>query len=855
MFYNLITKRKMPYRKRSTEIFFTLFIIIISLGIVSTLWTIGLNVDLIFYYNLDETSGTEAEESVSGVIDITGLTDNWTTGILGNGYWFPGVGDVDTGINLSQFGTNFTMNFWLNRTGTMDVGARIFDSDPDLLIRVNRENNIDVRFNGTETPGVDTILVLGRWYMITITRNDSGVAVWLNGTLNQTAELSEDFFIGQNFCFGSGGTACGVETRVDNLIIDEIGFWNRTLNTTELLELYNNTEGITRLPNNSQVILNTPTNNTIALSSNQTFVATITQSVRIDTIANATLYIYYSNGSLFNDTIIQNLSGVTNTTNLNLTNLPLDTFVWNVFGCWNNTDASIECVFAPGNFTLTTGFSINNVSFNTPVSEGSQQIFSLNLTYDLLTHNLEPRFHYNNTVFNPSISVIAGDTILSNQFAIPGLLSNANLTLFWDLDFTNIDTSNVFSFNTTENNQSVLILNIDDCSVFTNEILNFTMVDEETQIQLSGSVATNDSTDMDIAVNIFDSLRESLILEISNNFTVNPVRICLESGLLNDSDYSMDVIVNYEVDGLYASEFYNIVNVSLNGNYTARGITLFDLNISDSTPFLLTFTGENYLPEGDVLVNVNRQYIEENVFKTVELPITDDNGRTILNLVRNDVIYNLRMIKNGQLIGNFERIRAFCEDPLLQNCQITLAATPTIDEFTYDSTTDLIYTALPTYDPNASTVTFDFIIASGLSKTVNLNVTRSDIFGNRTICENSLTSASGTLICSIDPGITDTRLITGVSVDEITVILSSIRVNVSDLGTVGYVAWFILTLILIFIFGDTKSGVLISLLVSYIGAAILGINRATILGISSAGIWIIVITVLGLWRLNRDKIQ
>lgn len=838
-------------------------ILLLGLTIILSLSSINaiLQDDIIAYWKLDETTGTVVD-SVNGIYDGTdvGGVGRGFSGIISNSFNF--TAEADSYVNLTNptftciGDLNCSISIWVNTTFSGDSfiwwqGNQSLNSYFSLLITSSGSIQLQMRNDAGVLLSIinDSANTInnGYWQHIVATFNTTTALLYVNGTLINQSVLSGTFTGGEIEFFGRGVEAGNFYKG----LLDEIAIFNKTLTASEVSDLFNNRTGLSYPFIGVDVVLNSPTDNLITAEDNIIFNTTLTPTDV--NLTNATFFLWNSTNDIVNETTNVLTGDVANTTLFNITNIAFGIYQWNVLGSGTDSLGINFSSFAPSNFTLTTGFSINNISFNSPVTEGSQQIFSLNLTYSLLTHNLEPKFHYNNTLFSPFISVIGGDTILTNQLLTTGLTTSANRTLFWELDFIDRDTSIVFSFNTTENNQSVLNLDIDDCSVFTNEILNFTMVNEETQVQIVGEV--NATTDMDIAVNIFDSLRQSTILEFSNNFTINPVRICLESGLLNDSDYSMDVIVNYEVKGLYASEFYNIVNASLDGNYTARGITLFDLNISDSTVFQLIFTGENYLPEGDVLVNVDRQYIEENVFKTVELPITDFDGKTILNLVRNDVIYNLRMIKNGILIGNFERIRAFCEDPLLQNCQITLAASSDREDFTYDNVTGLIYPSLPIYNANTSTVTFDFIVASGLPKTVRLNVTRSDIFGNRTICENSLTSASGTLICPIDSGLTDTRLLTGVSVNEITVILSTIRINVTDLGTVGYVAWFILTLILIFIFGDTKSGVLISLLVSYIGAAILGINRATILGIGSAGIWIIVITVLGLWRLNREKIQ
>ncbi len=848
MFYNLPTKRILLFS----------LIMLLSLNFTGAL----LIDDIIGYWRLDGTTGTVVD-SVDGIYngtDVGGLGRGFL-GIINSSFNF--TGETNSYVNLTTptltcaGDLNCSISIWVNTTfsdseffwwqGNNSDSSRTF-----LSMNTNGSVNFQLANDAAALTNVHTeILDNGYWQHLVAVLNGSSMLIYWNGTLAMQRAITGTMTSGEIERIGAGRDG-SLQPYMG--LLDEIGIWNRTLTTQEVSDLFNNGDGLTFPFPSVIVTLDDPTDGLITNLLNITFNATLTPLSGLSlNLTNATLFLHNSTGAIFNQTTNIVTGNATNTTSFTVIDITLGEYKWNVFGCGINLTSDTLCNFATSNFTLTTGFSINNITFNSPVSEGSQQTFTLNLTYDLLTHNLEPSFHYNNTIFSPTISTIGGDTILTNQILITGLPTSANRTLFWELDFINQDTSSVFSFNTTEENQSVLNLAIDDCSVFTNEILNFTMVDEETQV-IFEIPATNAT--MDIAINIFDSLRQSLILEFSNNFTtINPIRICLESALLNDSDYSLDTIVNYEVDGLYASEFYNIVNATLNANFTAREITLFDLNISDSTPFLLTFTGVDYLPESDVLVNIDRQYIEENVFKTVELPITDINGQTILHLVRNDVIYNLKMVKNGELIGNFQNIRAFCEDPLLQNCQISLSASPTIDDFTYDSTTDLIFSSLPIYDPNASTVSFDFVVSSGLPKTVTLNVTRSDIFGNRTICDNSLTSASGTLICSIDPNIQDTTLITGVAVDGITVILATIRVNVNDLGPVGYVAWFIITLILIFVFGDTKSGVLISLLASYIGAALLGVNRSSILGISSAGIWIIVITVLGLWRLNRDKIQ
>ena len=42
---------------------------------------------------------------------------------------------------------------------------------------------------------------------------------------------------------------------------------------------------------------------------------------------------------------------------------------------------------------------------------------------------------------------------------------------------------------------------------------------------------------------------------------------------------------------------------------------------------------------------------------------------------------------------------------------------------------------------------------------------------------------------------------------------------------------------------------------SFIGAIALGITRGSIVGVGSAGIWVLAIAILGIWKLNKDNPQ
>jgi len=591
------------------------------------------------------------------------------------------------------------------------------------------------------------------------------------------------------------------------------------------------------------VTLNTPSNGFSTASSELIFNATA--SPTLVNLTNATLLLYNSSTELFlESTSVMNIT--VNRTSFNVSTLITGDFIWNVQFCGsiNNASGGTVCNVALSNFTFNVGIQQLNSSFNNQTIEGNLEDFLQNVTLVSGTSISKAELIYNGTANIGEIIQGSSSTILRKQkLLVPNINQISNFSFFWSLTL-----SDGAVFNLSQSNQTVLNISIDDCTLFTNEILNFTVVDEELQTFLPNAT-------LETAINIFDIGRSNSILNLSGNFT-NPTTICLDINLTASSQYSLDTVVRYE-DSLHANEYYNIVNLSLTNNTPRQDVRLFDLNLSDSTPFRVTFTGDNFLPVPDALVFLDRQYISENLFKTVELPLTDPNGQTILHLVRNDVVYNIRFLDSGgNILGSFEEITAFCEDPLLQNCQISLSSTSNISStFNYDELTGLVFSSNPIFNSTTSKVSFNFIVPGGISKTVVMNVTRNDVFGNRTVCENSLTSSSGTLSCSVDPAISDTTLSSVVTVNGEIILLSSINIDSTSLGSIGYVLWFVLTLLLIFGFGDSKNMVLVSLLIGYVGALLLGITKGTILGFGAAGTWIVIITLLGIWRLNRDKTQ
>lgn len=539
---------------------------------------------------------------------------------------------------------------------------------------------------------------------------------------------------------------------------------------------------------------------------------------------------------------------------------------------YNSINTTINCITEnQTNFTYVSG--VNNITvfvndtlsnFNSTTRSWTVTIIEINQTFDNETLEGSTQdisaiinlaggesisaviLSYNGTSSTGTTSTVGGNVeVLRSGFVTPGVNVETNITFQWSIVL-----SGGAIINLTQQNQTILKIGIDNCSTFTNKILNLTMVDEREQTLISIG------TEVEVAINIFSSDRSSEVIDFSEQFdNVNPIGICLDVNISGGISYSLDSIIRYTATD-YANEYYNIINFTLNNNSGTQNITLFDLNITDSTDFQLVFTGEDFLPVENALVLVERQYISENVFKTVELPKTDSNGQTILHLVRNDVIYNIVVIKGGVVLGNFANVIAFCQDFTIGACSLALnAISNTSLVFNYDDEIGLIFQENTQYNETTGIASFSFASTSGTARIVNMRIERRDVFGNRTICENTLVSSSGSVSCQVDLSLEDTTLLSIISVDGEERIYSEIILDGTAYGQNGYSIFFIFAIAMVLMFSGSKTWTLVGVSLNYIVGVSMGLIVGGIAGLGSTGIFILIITMVGIWQLNKERKQ
>lgn len=520
-------------------------------------------------------------------------------------------------------------------------------------------------------------------------------------------------------------------------------------------------------------------------------------------------------------------------------------FNWNVEGC--ALDGT--CGFSTrGNFTLANNLDFTSETFQTEITTGATSNFELNFSSFGKTLN-NVFLTYNNTNFT-TVIIQNGDNYSMNlDIVSPVVTATTNISFFWSLfysDGTNIERS--------PNNQTINTISLDDCSTNTVLVYNYTMLDEELKTPISNST-------VDLAINIFDLTQENIIVNFSQRFQhTNPVQVCLANNLTEES-YRVYSIAKYSANDTvtgknYAQEYHNILNGSLTNQTIPTNIDLLDLNIDDSTDFQLTFRDAQAGLAPNILVTVFRQYVQDNDFKVVEAPLTDSDGQTVLHLVRNDAIYNMIMInEGGQVVATFNNLIAFCQDFTIGSCTIRLNAPADVtDLYDYDTDIGVSYTA-PVFDNSTGLVSLDFVSLNLSVVTVRLEVTKSGNFGNRTVCDVSLTSVSGTLDCNVSTIVSTDRFLFAsffVNSDLKAMFPIDLEANRTLFG-VANGAFFAIIIILIIITAlmNDKKAIMVGLGAGWIIVLGLGLVNGSVFGIFASGIWILISIIIVLWKMSR----
>lgn len=710
--------------------------------------------DLISYHSFDQSSTSTVLNNVSGsgtTLEVTNSDWAWVPGKLGNSINITGNSGGVVRLNFTdltdyQVGSNdFTMNFWFRANA--DGGA---NDDPELWIIRNpsisvpdplRIQNIgtsnNFRWGDTINPGN---YVNNRvWKMATAIKNGSSCSLYLNGTLTHVDDCTgEDWSTIAHINFGNDLINPDFE---GSIAFDEAGFWMRALDQGDIDDLWNNGNAIDYADIEETVKLNliSPANNTDISTNGTNFhvSGTVTPDFNLTNIT----YFVWDDSGLFNETTVTNY-----TNNQTFSNtLFIDSFIqgdyeWGSEICYENSTFN-DCLTSVNNSFSVEDVSVVSEEYESPIIEGSLNTFSLNVStfegFRITTIDLI----YNETLYNTNLNEYKDNFYRSTvSLDTPLVSTNENVNFFWNITLDNGEFRN-----TSVNTQTITNLIIDDCSSGTEVLFNYTLYDEDTKNFLDG---TSENTSISLDLNFYKT--DGTIIP-SINFSqeydeVNPALVCANSDLGN-SEFRIFSVAEYSSTNRF-SEFYNIQNYLLTSSTDEVNISLYNLNSSRGEAFNIIYKGEDFVPSENTVVQIQRKYIADGIFRTVEVPSTGGDGIAVGHLIPNDVIYNLVFIQNGTVLDTFSNIVAKCQNPSISECQINLNAFISGDNLFDLINEDDFFSSL-SFNRDTMTVSSVFGITSSVPGEVILNVTQFDNRGNINVCSDSLTSTTGTLSCVV----------------------------------------------------------------------------------------------------------
>lgn len=712
--------------------------------------------NLTAYWNFGQSSGIEPDK-VDGTSNISsgdfiGVTRGVNGGVVGKSIRLDGNDDYfNISQNINEYNlTSIAISFWFNWTGETATGDNngLYtlisfhnQSAESKSMFLNIDNRSSGRSNGlyfqiynkrleTGATFPDTF-DLTKWHNIILVKNITSWGLWVDGTLrNSTTAIETNL---SNLVNQGGNLRWSTNNYFgyDNITgcIDEIGIWNYSLTANEILDIYNNgTAGIGYLPRGASVSLDDPDDSSYLMN---TIVFNSTITPTNITLKNATLYLYYENGTLFNKTT-NSLTGTSVIiTTFNATGIPPQSYFWNVYACGNKDSGSSLCSFAESNNTFNYGYKINSETYDTSVGDLSNATFIINITLQsglTATANLI----YNGTSYLATKTTVGGDTIFTNNIDIPPVNSSSSKNFFWTLFLTNhYPTSGV---NTTERTQTVTPSRFVKCSTTWPVVaVNFSVWDEDKNTIIN---ASQFDVSFKWKLSSTSSYTKNVSYDLANEYSYT---FCISP----NSTFVTDVNLKISATG-YASRIFTMESKSYSNISTSEKLYL--LNSSDSKTVIIEVQNKEYSPLNGYTVKIYRYNPSDGSYSLIQQDVTDEYGQIIANLVENNVEYKFEFYDESMvLIKSTEKLKIACRSTI---CILPFTVEVASDYFDeYNNLTSYDYSL--SFDNSTNIFTFTWNDNTGKSPTHRLEVTRFAFNGSTIVCNTTSTSIVGSLTCNV----------------------------------------------------------------------------------------------------------
>jgi len=372
-------------------------------------------------------------------------------------------------------------------------------------------------------------------------------------------------------------------------------------------------------------------------------------------------------------------------------------------------------------------FETANITYNNQTYEGALTTFDAEVILGGGNTISQAIFEYGDTNYTTSIVYSGGEYMVSSSINAPIVDANTN----YSFGFYFTIAGETYFINSQ--NQTVINVELTECGVDEDLLMNISLFDEEGRTSLNGTIELN--------AQLIGKITGEELITFNETFTgVTYKEICLTPSDSWDN-YYLDVEIRYDAID-YAPELYNIQNADLT-DYPIN-LSLFDLVLNDSTEFLIKYQDDSLISVEGAIIQLQRKYIGSDVYETVEAPTTSDIGTAIVHVDLNTNLYKAIVVKDGVVLDIFPSLVFHCENELSGQCTENLLGQIDPDNsVTSESLTDFSYSVAE----SNGTITTTFSIPSGTPSNVNILLTQTDTFGNTSLCNQSITSSSGSIDC------------------------------------------------------------------------------------------------------------
>lgn len=349
--------------------------------------------------------------------------------------------------------------------------------------------------------------------------------------------------------------------------------------------------------------------------------------------------------------------------------------------------------------------------------------FILNISKSGVISDINATLMHNGTAYAPT-KTESGDYFIFTRSITP--LATGELEAYWAINLT--DGAAIRPYNISSN-QTVIDWAIDNCSLSNNVTMTMTIYSENTPTS-----TLNGSVEIEFTYWINDATKQKIYSHSFNgSYTYS---LCLAP---HNATIRADAYILYTVPSGFTHRYY-IVNGSFTN--TTQNISLYnfdsDTGISDLKITTRYQTNNNYFP--NVIAKLERLYVSESVWRTVQMDESGDFGQIFFNIKEENTDYRIIFQdRNNNILKTTEKMKFICTSGI---CDITFLL-PTEAE----NATEISLNISWNYDNNSHQLNISWEEVYGIHTMVSYLLTKETMTGPATICSGSQTGAAGNMSC------------------------------------------------------------------------------------------------------------